>query len=428
MMTSHHPPAGRASRRAFLRLAGLASASGALLAAACADTGPAVLATPAPLPTAPAQTAPAQPAGGRDRPLRIGLVATLSGAYAAAGAQMRDGLALYLDQVGRSAGGRPIDVVLADETDDPSVGLRRIRKLVEEDRVDVVTGIVHTATAYAAREYLHAAGRIAVIAGATGNEITRSLRSPAIFRTSASVWQNSAPAGEWAARALGKRCYVVVPETLAGHEAADAFGASFRAAGGRVLDVLLPKPDSIDYGPFLPRIAAARPDVVFCSFAGADAVTFTQQYQLFGLRRDVPLLGTGEYVDEGLLAAEGGAALGARGALPWAWSLDTPANRTLIADFAGRYGRRPDTYVVQQYDAARCIVEAVDRVDGDTSDRDGLVRALEAAQMVTPRGPLRFDPASHNPIQNVYLREVRDVGGALHNVVVATFEDVRDPG
>lgn len=355
-------------------------------------------------------------------------MATFSGALAAVGPRMRDGLQLYFDQVGNTAGGRRLEVIQEDEPADPALALQRIRKLVEQDNVAMLTGIVTTATADAARDYLHAAKQLLVIANAGGNDLTRSRRSPYVFRASFSAWQNSATSGEWAASHLGRKGYVVAADCTVGHESARAFDEGFARGGGRVLGELYPKLGTRDYGPFLPQVQAAKPDFVFCFLVGTDAVTFVQQYDQFGLRADVPLFGTGDYVEENNLPAQGQTALGARGGLHWAWGLATAENRQLIADFAAKYGKGVDAYVVQQYDSARCMVDVINRVQGDTSNSDVLVQAFEAVRFVSPRGPLEFDPVTHNVVQNVYIREVREVAGSLHNVVLDTFEGVRDPG
>jgi branched-chain amino acid transport system substrate-binding protein len=414
------------TRRTCLRLLGASAVFGTSLASACrTDSGapPASTAPPASsLPPLSGLVPPAQASDASAGTLTIGLLAPLSGVYATLGAQMRAGLHLSLQHVGNTVAGRTVSVVEGDETTDVPAALRAIQRLVEHERVDVLTGMVTTPVAYAARDYLHAQQCVTVcLAG--GNELTRSLKSPYVFRAGASAHQIGRPAGVWAAANIGQRAVTVAPDDDYGRELGGAFMDGFRSAGGEIVGNLQPKVATADYGPFLPQLVAARPHLVFVFAAGADAVTFTTQFNQFGANGDVLLFGTGDYVEESSLATEGVAALGARSASPWAWGIDSPENKRLLADVASL-----DAYAVQQYDATRFIVEAVNATHGNTQDARALVRALEGVTFTSPRGPIAFDPATHNLVQNVYIRAVKEVGSGLHNVVLDTLQSVRDPG
>lgn len=71
---------------------------------------------------------------------------------------------------------------------------------------------------------------------------------------------------------------------------------------------------------------------------------------------------------------------------------------------------------------------AIESLGGDVTSQDRLSGAVGKVRINTPRGPISFDPETNNVIQTIYVREVVDVGGALHNRVIATYPDVRDPG
>jgi branched-chain amino acid transport system substrate-binding protein len=80
---------------------------------------------------------------------------------------------------------------------------------------------------------------------------------------------------------------------------------------------------------------------------------------------------------------------------------------------------------MQGYDTARVIVESLNKTQGDAANKDKLVEAIASVKFASPRGPFEFDPESHNPIQNVYAREVRESGGKLTNFVVDTFPAIK---
>lgn len=194
--------------------------------------------------------------------LRIGVVLPYSGVYAQLGEDITNGMLLYFEEVRNQAGGRPIQLVREDETADPTVALRKVTKLVEQDRVDLLTGLVSTASAYAVRDYVHSTRNILIVSNAGGNALTRERKSPYIFRTSFTSWQVSFPLGRWVAERLGRRVAIVAADYAFGRESAAAFKESFQAAGGQVVDEVYTPLGSTDFSAAIARVGRARPQAV----------------------------------------------------------------------------------------------------------------------------------------------------------------------
>lgn len=445
-------------RRRFLRLLGLGAGvtGGASLLAACqapaapvaptaaptvaaakptaapaATSAPAPAATAAPAPAA-AQPSPAQkaPAAGNAAAgtLKIGLLTAFSGPFASFGPNQRDAMQMAFSQVGDTVGGRKVEMVVEDETTEAQTALQKVKKLVEQDKVDILTGIIQTPFAYGARDYLNENKVIFICANAGGNALTRERKSPYIFRASFGAWQNSYPSGEWVFKNVGKRAVVMGTDFAFGRESIDAFKENYQKQGGTILKEVYPKLGTTDFGPFLPDVQSAKPDVTYVFFAGSDAVAFIKQWDEFGLAKDIPLTGTGDVVEENVLPAQGRSPLGVRTSLHWAWGLENPENVKYKADFKTKTTREADQYSVQAWDAAQSIIQAVNKTQGNTTDKDPLIKALEAVAFNSPRGPFRYDPATHQVIYNVYIRQVKDYSGVLHNGVIDTIKDVQDPG
>ncbi|BCP67621.1 ABC transporter substrate-binding protein [Thermus thermophilus] len=360
--------------------------------------------------------------------LRIGVVLPYSGVYAQLGQDITDGMLLYLEEVKNQAGGRPVQLVREDETADPAVALRKVTKLVEQDRVDLLTGLVSTASAYAVRDYVHNTRNVLIVSNAGGNALTRDRKSPYIFRTSFTSWQVSFPMGRWVAERVTKRVAVVAADYAFGRESVAAFKESFLAAGGQVVQETYTPLGSTDFSAVLTRLLQARPGAIFGFLAGSDAAIFLRQYAQFGLKGSIPLTTTGFTVEEDVIGAVGQAAEGAYSSLHWAVRLALPENQRFVQSFRRKFGRTPSVYSMQGYDTARVIVEAINALQGDTSNKDKLVEALEGVRFRGPRGLLEFDPKTHQVIQNVYVRQVRNIGNELANAVVADLGRVRDPG
>ncbi len=431
-------PSKRLSRRQFLKSAavvtGAAVVSGSLIEA-CSTA-----ATPSPTPAGKAPAAAATPAGkpvvtpvaevksSGGAPLKIGVLLPYSKVYALLGEGITNGMNLYFESIGNAIAGRKIELIKEDEENDPQVSLRKARKLIEQDKVDLMTGLVSSAVAYAVRDLVHQNKKILVISNAGANDLCRKLKSPYVFRVSFSNWQPNYPMGEWIAKNVSKKIFVSGPDYAAGKEQIGAFKESFLAAGGTLLGELYPPFPNTDYGPFLTKIADAKPEASYSFYSGSDAVAFVKQFDEYGLKKSVKLTGSGFMVDNDVLPAQGKSALGAITGLHWADTLDNPENKKFMEDYQKKFNALPTSFSVQGFDAARVIHESLQKLNGDTSDSDKIAKAMETVKFASPRGPFEIDPETHNVIQNVYVREVKEVNGKLVNVVLDTIKGVKDPG
>jgi branched-chain amino acid transport system substrate-binding protein len=214
----------------------------------------------------------------------------------------------------------------------------------------------------------------------------------------------------------------------AGHEDVNAFKENYLANQGRVLGEVYPPLNNTDYGPYIAQMQRLRPEAVFVFFAGSDAVRFVTQAAQYGLLKDARLVGPGFLVEEDVLPAQGKNALGAYSCLHWALTLQKPENLAFTRAYRDRWKREATVYAVQGYDAARVIVDALNATGGDTVNKTGLIEAVASVKFASPRGAVAFDPETHNVIQSIYLRQVRQVKEVLHNVVFHDLGVFRDPG
>lgn len=364
----------------------------------------------------------------QQEPIRIGVVLSYSGPYARLGQEITRGMELYLEKVGYQAGGRRIQLLKEDEEADPAVAVRKVRKLVEQDRVNLLSGIILSSSAYGIRDYVHERQIPLVIANAAANGITRERRSPYIFRTSISAWQQHYPMGPWVARNVGKKVFLLALDYAFGKEATAAFKEGFLQAGGEPVAELYTPLGSTDYSAVISRIAAARPEAVHAVLSGSDAVIFLRQFIQFGLNRSIQLAVSGEVTDENVLEAIGDAALGAKSADHWVYTLNNSANREFIQAYRQKFNAVPNHFAVRGYDAMQFIVDAINTVQGDLSNRQRLLGAIESAKIISPRGFVQMDPETNNATQHVYAREVARIDGVLTNRLLADLGTIRDPG
>ncbi len=357
--------------------------------------------------------------------LKIGVPLPFTGVNTSLGNNIFRGMEMYFEEQGNKIEGREVQLIKEDTQLKPDVGLQKVRKLVESDQVDLLSGIVSSAVAYAVRDYVDVQKVPLIIACAGAYDLTRSKGSPYIFRTSMASGQYEYPMGPYAVNKLGyKKIVVIAADYAAGHEKMGEFEATLKEAGGTVVQKIWPKLGTNDFGPYLSQINK-KADAVFAFFSGSDAIAFVKQYKEFGLKDKIPLIGSGDIVDEAFLKNEGVAALGIITSLQYSPALDTPENKDFVARFKAKYDEVPNVWAEQGYVAAKVIGEALKATKGDTADKEKLLAAIQAVQFEAPQGPFKFSEY-RNVIFTTYIRKVEKVNGELQNTIIDSLPNTAD--
>jgi len=355
--------------------------------------------------------------------LRIGLLLPYSGTYAALGHNITDAMKLAAHEHHGKLGGREIEWVAVDDESDPAKAPANVNKLVIGEKVDVLTGPVHSGVAMAMMQIVREEQTLTLVTNAGAQAVTGALCAPHVFRTSFSNWQTSYPCADVMLKAGHKKVALMFWNYSFGQESMAAFKEGFLKGGGTIVkEIAVPFP-STEFQANLSELASLRPDAVFVFFAGAGAAKFVKDYAAAGLREKIPLYGSG-FLTEGVLAAQGAAAEGIKTTLHYAEGLQNPANKKFREAFLKATKREADVYAVAGYDTVNVLAAALAKVQGDTSARKELYAAIEGATIESPRGPFRFGKA-HNPVQDVYLREVK---GGQQQVLSVALKDAEDPG
>lgn len=365
----------------------------------------------------------ARPALAQGAPIKVGLMLPFSGTFAALGENIAGAVELFLAEKGGKLGGRAVQLVRLDDESDPSKAVQNVNRLVGRDRVDALIGTVHSGVVMALVQASREKGVPLIIPNAGNASATRELCAPTIFRTSFSNWQPAYGIGKALAASGVKRAAWVAWDYAAGQEAGDGFRDGLKSGGAELVKVLtLPFPET-NFQPILAQIPALDVQAVGSFFAGGGAVQFVRDYASAGFRDRIPLVGSG-FLTEGTLGAQGPAAEGVRTALHYGDGLDNPKNKAFREAFRTKMNRNADVYAVQGYDAAQLLAVGLEATKGDAAAEKELVAAMEKARIDSPRGAFTLSP-SHNPVQNIYLREAR---AGENKVIGIAAEQLADPG
>jgi branched-chain amino acid transport system substrate-binding protein len=354
--------------------------------------------------------------------LKVGLMLPYTGTYAALGNAIENGFKLYLAEQGGKFNGREVEFVKVDDESDPSKATDNVNKLVKRDNVDVLVGSVHSGVAMAMAKVAKESGTLLIVPNAGADAVTGPMCAPNIFRSSFSNWQPGYAMGDVMAKKGLKKAVTITWKYAAGDETVKGFKEAFEKGGGTVVKELnLPFPN-VEFQALLTEIAATKPDAVFTFFAGGGAVKFVKDYAAAGLKKTIPLYGSG-FLTDGTLDAQGADADGLFTALHYADSLNTPKDNAFRLAYAKAYKLQPDVYAVQGYDAAQILAVGLKAVNGDLTKKAEFAAAVEKNKIDSPRGAFTMSKA-HNPVQDFYLRQV---GGKENKMVNVAIKGLADP-
>jgi branched-chain amino acid transport system substrate-binding protein len=339
--------------------------------------------------------------------LKIGFIATFSGPGGALGRDLADGFMLGVEHSGGRVGGLTTEVIREDDQLRPDVGLQAAQKLLQRDRVDIITGIVFSNVMLAVYQPVIDSQTFLISGNAGPSEIAGTRCSPFFFST---AWQNDQPheaMGAHLQRQGVRAAYIMAPNYQAGRDALTGFKRQFR---GRIIDEVYTTVNQPDYSAEITTLRAARPPATYVFYPGGMGVNFVRQYAQAGLTRRVPLY-SAFTVDATTVEAQGDSALGTFGTAFWTYDLATGTNELFVRAFLAKHNRMPSTYAAQSYDSARLLHNAL--TVSNLGNKDSVRDALRKADFPSVRGPFRFNN-NHFPIQNFYLYEtVRDAQGRL---------------
>lgn len=363
-------------------------------------------------------------------PVKIGLVAVLTGPQAQLGTHLRDGFQLGMRHLENRLGGRPAEVIVIDDELRPDAAVTKVRAALERDRCDFIVGVVFSNILAAIIRPVTETQTFLISTNAGPSPIAGRGCNPFFFATSYVNDQVHSVAGAAANDGVEfaggvrqvRRAFLITPNYQAGRDAMAGFKSTFR---GEVVDEVYVPLTTTDFSAELAQIAARRPDAIYTFMPGGLGVQFVRQYRQAGI--NIPVL-SAFTVDEAVLPAQGEAALGLFTGTTWTPTLPNEQNARFVRDFEGQFNYVPASYAAHAYDTAFLLDSAIRRTGGNLADKGALRTAIRAADFRSVRGPFRFG-ANHFPVQDFWLAQVarRQDGRFQTQHVRRVFEGAVDP-
>jgi branched-chain amino acid transport system substrate-binding protein len=357
-------------------------------------------------------------------PIKVGFLTIKSGALAAGGIQMEDGIKLFLKEHNNMIAGRKVELFTADTGGQPAITKSKIQELVEKDKVNVVVGPLAAFEAIAVDDYIRKAEIPTISPSAGAEDLTQRKANPWFVRAVGTSAQPNQPFGEYVAKELKYKRVVVIGDDFAfGHENVGGFQRTFEENGGKVVQKLWAPLNTADYGAYISQIKT-NVDAVYIAFAGSNGVKFLRQYKEYGMQGKVPVIGNMTSVDEGILGSMGDEAIGVISPGWYAQTINNPNNTKFNQGMLNDFKQAPGYYSVGAYGAMLMLEQALKDNKGNFEDKKSLMNALRSVTVSNdPRGKITLD-ALGNPIMDIYIRKVERVNGKLTNTIIKTYPSV----
>ncbi len=366
------------------------------------------------------------------QPVKIGLLATLEGPFAAGGADGMRGAELAVKQRGGVVAGRKIEIIKASSDAKPDVAVNATRKLVEQDKVDIMVGPLSGGEGIAVKDYSKTQPNITFINGGSGAQAT-TLVNPSTnffrFNTEGAQWMVGL--GKAALAKGYKRTMIIAEDYAFPYSQVQGFMAEYCRLGGKVPEKAWVPLGGKDYSSVIAKIPKDV-DALLVVLGGADAVNFLNQYEAAG--GDKPIMGGSITVSQDVLNYRGKrreSLVGTLSAGPYADSFDGADWKAFVTDYQKNYPvsaggfPQPSLFAYVYYVNMKAALDGLAAVNGDLSGGQAKYReALSKLVLKTPNGEVRLD-ANRQAIGTTFVTEVvKDAQGNLSTKVNSKVDNV----
>jgi branched-chain amino acid transport system substrate-binding protein len=354
-------------------------------------------------------------------PIKIGFVAPLTGNFAQIGLDMVEGFKMFWNENNNTVAGRKVEIIVEDEAGVPGVAIAKVRKLINHDKVNLITGVFQGNVAYAIAPICVETETPFVNTAAAADDLTQRKRSKYVLRICHTGGELGHIAGDFGYNKLGWRRVVTLGFDYSwGHECIGGFQRVFEELGGKVIQKTWVPLGSMDFAPYVTALKT-NADGIFEVVTGAASIRFIKAMKTSGLMDKWKMIAPGTSTDETLLPSIGDEGIGVYSLWNYSAALKNPQNIKFIEKVKKTYNRDVTMPIAINYTGGDWIMRAIKAVNGDVEDKDKFLQALRSVEIPDAlQGALKLDKYGH-AIQNYYVRRVEKVGNAYQNTVMETY-------
>jgi branched-chain amino acid transport system substrate-binding protein len=331
-------------------------------------------------------------------PIKIGVLYGLGGAAAPYTKPAVIGHEMAVEEINAKGGllGRKLQLVVRDDQSKPDVGVREARDLILKEKVDFLTGMIHSGVALAVSDVAKEYKKLLIVSIAKTAALTEDKGHRYAFRSTSNTLIEGRAAAILMAQQPFKRFAVTGPDYEYGHRMAEDFVTQLKKLkpDAQIVAEVWPKFGERDFTPHINALLQAKPEMVFSSIWGGDHIAFVKQARPYGFfgKTQYMAISQGD-LDVALpLGAEAPEGMWVSANFAFNYP-DTPANRDFVAKYKAKTGELPLSGAAYGYVATYFLAEAIRKAK--TTDTEKVVDALEGLTIETPHGPITMRAQDH---------------------------------
>jgi branched-chain amino acid transport system substrate-binding protein len=342
------------------------------------------------------------------KPIVIGSVWGISGTYALMAKQATDSIQMAIDEINASGGllGRKLEQVKEDDENNPAISARKYERLVLEKNMDFCIGSVASSATLNLMQLANKYNKVLMVSISQSMDITGKSKNKQTFRVNANPGITSGALCDWLVKNVGKNFYLLTVDYAWGRSTSEAYRQALPERGATIIGETFFPLETKDFASYFGKIKAAKPDVLFITAAGNDAISVVTQADQYGLKKMMTISGDGSLVSGDVLPGEGKAADGIITADYYAPVLDTQENKAWVAKYKTLYKEEPSKFSVSSYEAMSWLAQAIKQAG--STDTDKVIAALENSTYHGPQGVKVMDPNSHQTSLEIYMIKIAD--------------------
>jgi branched-chain amino acid transport system substrate-binding protein len=342
------------------------------------------------------------------KPIVIGSIWGISGTYALMAKQATDSIQMAIDEINASGGllGRKLEQVKEDDENNPAISARKYERLVLEKNMDFCIGSVASSATLNLMQLANKYNKVLMVSISQSMDITGKSKNKQTFRVNANPGITSGALCDWLIKNVGKNFYLLTVDYAWGRSTSEAYRQALPARGATIIGETFFPLETKDFASYFGKIKAAKPEVLFITAAGNDAISVVTQAEQYGLKKMMTISGDGSLVSGDVLPGEGKAADGIITADYYAPILDTAENRAWVTKYKTLYKEEPSKFSVSSYEAMMWLAQAVKKAG--STDTDKVIAALEGSTYHGPQGVKVMDPNSHQTSLEIYMIKIAD--------------------
>ena len=340
-------------------------------------------------------------------PIKIGAILVLSGPFIEVGVEEKRGIDLAVEELNAKGGilGRKIEVIYEDEQLKPAVGVDKLTKLMQMDKVDFIVGGYSSATGLAVAREMPKYKKICIMTVPATEEITGKYCNRYVFRTSSNSAMEAISGAVFAKDKPYKKFFMLAADYNFGHTTCDIFKKKIKELKpeAEIVGEVYPPLMAKDFAPYISKVLQANPDALWLPLWGADFITFLKQGLQFGLQKKVQVIaqfgGYPFYIGPAGYEASDGIYGGGR----YMFGLNTPENNAWVERWYKKYNRYPDNGCLS-YNGVMMLMEAVKKAG--TIETEAVIKTFETIQYRSPKGLVTMRKCDHQADQDYFWGKV----------------------